>query len=85
MKCDKNNLKEIVLHSKILREWNGHLEIFSRPQENSRQYLLLRTDILHEAVVDREVDSKFLKVNLSLNINCCPSYLGQYISHFPDM
>ena len=32
--------------SKIVLEWNGHLEIFSRPQaiENSRQYLLLRKD-----------------------------------------
>ena len=32
--------------SKIVREWNGYLEIFSRPQaiENSRQYLLLRKD-----------------------------------------
>jgi len=29
--------------SKIVREWNGYREIFSRPQvtENSRQYLLL--------------------------------------------
>ena len=28
--------------SKIVREWNGHLEVFSRPQviENSRQYFL---------------------------------------------
>ena len=34
--------------SKIVHEWNGHLEIFSCLQvnENSRQYLLLRTDIL---------------------------------------
>ena len=33
---------------------NGHLEIFSRPQvmENSRQYLLLRTDILQKTVVE---------------------------------
>ena len=31
----------------------SHLEIFSRPQiiENSRQYLLLRTDILQKTVV----------------------------------
>ena len=30
----------------ILQEWNGNLEIFSRPQaeENFRQHLLLRTD-----------------------------------------
>ena len=34
-------------------EWNGHLEMFSRPQakENSRQSLLLRTDILQKTVV----------------------------------
>ena len=32
---------------------NDHLEIFSRPQviENSRQYLLLRTDILQKTLV----------------------------------
>ena len=36
-----------------MNEWNCRLEIFSRPQviENSRQYLLLRTDILQETVV----------------------------------
>ena len=34
-------------------EWNCHIEIFSRPQviENSKQYLLLRTDILQETVL----------------------------------
>ena len=39
--------------SKIVHEWNGHIEIFSLPQviENSRQYLLLRTDILQKTVV----------------------------------
>ena len=41
--------------SKIVHEWNGNLEIFSRPQviENStsRQYLLLRTAILQKTVV----------------------------------
>ena len=39
--------------SKIVHERNGHLEIFSRPQviENSRQYLLLRTDILLKTIV----------------------------------
>ena len=33
--------------SKLVHEWKGYLEIFSRPQmiENSRQYLLLRTNI----------------------------------------
>ena len=36
----------------IVREWNVHLEICSRPQviENSRQCLLLRTDILQKRV-----------------------------------
>ena len=36
-----------------MHEWNGHVEIFSRPQviEISRQYLLLRTDILQTKVV----------------------------------
>ena len=40
--------------SKFVREWNGHLEIFSLPQviENSRQYLLLQTDILQKTVVN---------------------------------
>ena len=40
---------------KIVHEWNGPLEIFSRPliqvKETSRQYLLLRTDILQKTVV----------------------------------
>ena len=38
---------------KIVHEWNGNLEIFSRPQviENSRQYLLLRTTSLQKTVV----------------------------------
>ena len=37
----------------IVHEWNGHLEILSRPQviENSGQYLLPRTDILQKTVV----------------------------------
>ena len=39
--------------SKIVHEWNGHLEIFSLPQaiENSRQFLPLRTDISEKTVV----------------------------------
>ena len=39
---------------KIVHEWNGHLEICSRPQaiENSSQCFLLRTaDILQKTVV----------------------------------
>ena len=40
--------------SKIVHEWNGNLEIFSRPQEveNSRQYLLLQTTSLQKTVVE---------------------------------
>ena len=37
--------------SKIVHEWNCHLEIFSQVKENSRQNLLLRTDILQKTVV----------------------------------
>ena len=42
-----------VQRGKYCLEWNGHLEIFSRPQviENPRQYLLRRTDILQKTVV----------------------------------
>ena len=38
---------------KLCMSWNGNLEILSRPHviENSRQYLLLRTDILQKPVV----------------------------------
>ena len=34
--------------SKIVHEWNGHIEIVGRPEvmETSKQYLLLRTDVL---------------------------------------
>ena len=36
--------------SKIVHEWNGHLETCSLPEaiENSRKFLLLRTDILQK-------------------------------------
>ena len=39
--------------SKIVHEWNGDLETVSRPRvsENSRQFLLLRTDTLQKTVV----------------------------------
>ena len=41
----------------MVHEWNGHLQIFSRPQviQNSRQYLVLRTDILPKTVVGAPV------------------------------
>ena len=54
MKCEnqtsENRREFIKLASKFVREWKGHLEIFSLLQviENSRQYLLLRTDILQK-------------------------------------
>ena len=52
---DLGRLQKIVRNffSKIVPEWNTCLEIFSRIQviENSRQYLLLRTDILQKTVV----------------------------------
>ena len=59
MKLWKIKLRKIVGNlfdikaSKIVHERNGHLELFSRPQitENSRQYLLLRTDILQKTIV----------------------------------
>ena len=48
----KIKLQKIV--ADLLDERYGHKEIFSRPQiiENSRQYLLLRTDILQKIVVE---------------------------------
>ena len=38
---------------KLYPDWNAYLEIFSRIQaiENSRQYFLLRTDILKKTFV----------------------------------
>ena len=47
------NRREFFRIVKIVLEWNDHLEIFNLPQviENSRQYLLLRTDILQKTVV----------------------------------
>ena len=48
----KNRREFIRQASKIEHEWNGHLDIFSLPQaiEKSRQFLLLRTDILQKTV-----------------------------------
>ena len=57
MKCEKLNLqncREFIGRAwKNVHDWNGHLEIFSRPEvtENSRQHLLLRTNILQKTVV----------------------------------
>ena len=58
MKCEKltsGNRREFISMirwaSKIVHEWNGHLEIFSQVKEISRQNLLLQTDILQKTVV----------------------------------
>ena len=57
VKCEnltsENRREFIRWAAKIVHEWNGHLELFSPLQviENSRQYLLLRTDILQKTVV----------------------------------
>ena len=47
-----------------MQEWDRHLEIFSLPQviENSRQYLLLRTDILQKTVVGCRWDIRDLQL-----------------------
>ena len=49
----KIKLQKIVASLLVKHEWNGHLEILSLPQgkENSKQFLLLRTDILQKTVV----------------------------------
>ena len=52
-----------------MNEWNGHLEMFSCPQliEKSRQYLLLRTDILQKTVVGCPGNSSVKKQKRSLD------------------
>ena len=42
-----------IIASKIVHEWNGHLEIFSLPQAiaKTRHFLLFRTDISQKTVV----------------------------------
>ena len=42
--ASENRKEFITLASKIVHEWKGQLEFFSRPQvtENSRQYLVLQ-------------------------------------------
>ena len=59
MKCEKLHFQKIVgnlldkLRKLYMNRTAGPLEIFSRPQviESSRQYLLLRTNILQKTVV----------------------------------
>ena len=60
VKCEKLNFRKSLLGnlmdkpSKIVHERNGNLKILSLPQgiENSRQFLLLRTDISQKTVVE---------------------------------
>ena len=49
----ENSREFIRKPSKLLHEWNDHLEIFSLSQaiKNYRQSLLLQTDILQKTVV----------------------------------
>ena len=76
MRLWKIKLQKIVRNffdikaSKIVRERNGHLEIFSRPQviENSRQYLLLRTDILQKTILGYPVSWKVILTFESVTI-----------------
>ena len=57
VKCQKlsseNRTEFIRQASKIIHKWKGHLEILSLRQgkENSRQFLLLRTDIAVQKTV----------------------------------
>ena len=72
VKCEKLNFRKswriYKISSKIVRECNGHLKILSLPQgiENSRQFLLLRTDILQKPVVGWPCFFKFLSKNGNL-------------------
>ena len=61
---------------KIAPEWNVHLEIISRIQatENSKQYLLLLTDILQKTVV--------IFLILVLDIFISFIYLNTYLKTF---
>ena len=43
-----DELRKLHVH---VNEWNGHLEIFNQVKENSKQNLLLQTDILQKTVV----------------------------------
>ena len=59
MKCEKIKVQKMVgnlldkLRKLYMHEWNSPQDIFSCPQtkDNSRQYLLLQTDILQKTVV----------------------------------
>ena len=53
--------------SKIVLEWDGHLETFSRTQviENSSQYFLLRKDVLQKTVVGAPAPLQYPKNNFA--------------------
>ena len=74
-KCENwtsENFREFTRQAlKIVHEWNGRLEIFSRPEvrENSRQYLLLGTDhILKKTVVG---GPWIIKINYLIKTSRC--------------
>ena len=62
-----------LFSSKIVHEWNGHLEIFSLPQaiEISRKSLLLLTDILQKTVVGCPCLRSFCRVSWEMHWCSC--------------
>ena len=89
LKCEKlylENRREFIRHvTKIVPEWNCHLEIFSLPQaiENSRQFVLLRTDILQKTVVG--CPCRFLRVKMIDSYRSSfsrSSFYGSYVFVF---
>ena len=64
------NRKEFIRKpSKIVRAWNGHLEMFSLPQpiENSRQFLFLRFNYLRSS---QHGLKKYIKLVYSTSFLC---------------
>ena len=52
--CSRTKFRDYVAREDVARKMSDEsLDIFSRPPvtENSRQYFVLRTDILHKTVV----------------------------------
>ena len=72
MKTSENRNGFIRKASKTVHEWNGHPDFFSRPQviEYSRQYLLLRTDILQKTVVECPCKVSAAQASLFI-VQCC--------------
>ena len=71
--CEKLKFKNFIRRaSKIVHEWNGHLEVFSRPQviENSTQYLLLGSDILKKTLSLFKTNFNLKILNYKLTCRC---------------